>query len=305
MRHFIKRMFIVIVFMVLLGVGILHGHSLYKGRQLDKAFENKAINQFDVVTIDGTDVAYRSYGDKSHEAMVFVHGFLGSSYDYRHIVTAFFDDYYVMAIDLVGFGHSDKPLDFSYTTIGHAVLLHEVLEALDITAYHLLAHSMGARVGLYHTYLYPDGVMSLTLISPAGIEDREVSRIPPKFFYDYIFKNYTLQRLAFRDVNAQDAYRDSRYFDPLYYFSKDIPAKILQKMNQDQATIDWTKILDTITTETLIVVGEKDTWTPLSISEIYEEKLENTRLITIPDTGHLPMIESSDRLIEAIQIYLS
>lgn len=71
-------------------------------------------------------------------------------------------DHTLLAPDLVGFGESPKPLDFSYTMEDQAGVLADLLRELDLETVHLVAHSMGGIVGLRLCEKHGDRVKSFT-----------------------------------------------------------------------------------------------------------------------------------------------
>ncbi len=270
----------------------LSTHSLIKQVQLNTIYKTHEINDFDMLTIDDYQVAFRQYGNPDHETLVLIHGFLGSGYDFRFISEMLEENFHIIAIDLVGFGHSEKSSSFSYTADQHSKIIEKLLEHLDIDHYYMLGHSMGARVALYHSYHHQNQMEGLILLSPADFNPEQNTQPPPKLFYDLIFKNYTVQRLAFFGVHHQEAYKSSDYFDPMYYFSAMIPSGVLQKMSNDQDDIDFEALMTEIRLDPLIITGAKDTWTPLFISENYKAKLNEAQLVIIEEVGHMPMIEA-------------
>ena len=95
------------------------------------------------------------------ETIVFVHG-LGSSKE--DFLEAFrreeFQPFTLLAVDLVGFGDSDKPDVFSYTMKGQARILRKTIDRFGVGQFHLVAHSMGGIVGIELCEMMPDRVMS-------------------------------------------------------------------------------------------------------------------------------------------------
>jgi pimeloyl-ACP methyl ester carboxylesterase len=83
------------------------------------------------------------------ELIVFIHG-LGCSKDSFANVWDFADlkKYSLLTLDLVGYGYSSKPLDFSYDIAEQAEICHLVLNHFEFDAIHIVAHSMGGAVGL-------------------------------------------------------------------------------------------------------------------------------------------------------------
>ena len=302
MKKWLFRVLGILFGLILVSIVTLHVHSLLQNRRLDQAFEGSPIESVDFVELDGLSVAYRRAGTTNAPTLVFVHGFLGSSFDFRLLFDAFADDFDLVAIDMIGFGHSDKPDTFPYTADAHAEVIVEVLEVLNIDSFHLVGHSMGARVALYMSHARPDAVVSLTLLAPAGVDRESEGRALPRWFYTIVFRNYALQRLGFQSAVAGNVDRD--VFDALYYFSRTIPAETLQAMGQAQETIDWDEIIEGIEQPTLIIVGAEDSWTPPSISESYVTRIQEASLHIVDDVGHLPMLEDAASVVEIMNAFL-
>ncbi len=58
------------------------------------------------------------------------------------------ENYSMCSLDLLGFGSSDKPHEFSYDLADHASVVCKVIEKLDADKIYLVGHSMGGGVGL-------------------------------------------------------------------------------------------------------------------------------------------------------------
>jgi pimeloyl-ACP methyl ester carboxylesterase len=78
--------------------------------------------------------------------------------------------YRVIALDQLGFGKSEKPATFPYTTESFAENVVEVLDLLGVKQATLVGHSMGGQTALSAAIRYPDRVEALVLASPAGFE---------------------------------------------------------------------------------------------------------------------------------------
>ena len=61
------------------------------------------------------NVFYRTFGSRSNPALVILHGYPTSSYDFRQMIPYLEEDYFIAVLDFPGFGFSDKPQDgYSY-----------------------------------------------------------------------------------------------------------------------------------------------------------------------------------------------
>jgi pimeloyl-ACP methyl ester carboxylesterase len=95
-------------------------------------------------------VFFRTFGDRSNPAVLLVHGYPTSSFDFRELVALLENDYFLCTLDFPGFGFSDKPQDgYSYMLRDDARLLdYFVRDVVGLDSFHLLTHDRGVSVGL-------------------------------------------------------------------------------------------------------------------------------------------------------------
>lgn len=78
-------------------------------------------------------------------ALLLIHGFPTSSWDWVKVWPSFAQHFRVVALDLLGFGFSDKPFK-NYLITEQADICQSLLSKLNIKDYHLIAHDFGATV---------------------------------------------------------------------------------------------------------------------------------------------------------------
>jgi pimeloyl-ACP methyl ester carboxylesterase len=119
--------------------------------------------------------------------VVMLHGWGASAYSFRHA----FDrlgahGLHVIAVDLRGFGLSDKPMAVGdYATARYLEDADQLLDLLAIERAPLVGHSMGGGIALHYALQRPERVGALALISPTNLVDIPFLRIPrlaPRFF---------------------------------------------------------------------------------------------------------------------------
>jgi len=95
------------------------------------------------------------------KSIVFVHGFGASK---ETFLEAFshekFQSFSMLATDLVGFGDSDKPANFSYLMKDQAKILRKTIDRFGLNRFHLVSHSMGGIIGIELGEMIPNRVRS-------------------------------------------------------------------------------------------------------------------------------------------------
>lgn len=116
-------------------------------------------------------VAYVELNPEGKQTLLFIHG-LGSYLKFwRYQLDAFAaQGYRVIALDLPGYGKSEKPASFPYTMEAMADAVHELAAALGAQRPVLVGHSMGGQTALSYGLRYPGDARALVLTSPAGFE---------------------------------------------------------------------------------------------------------------------------------------
>lgn len=114
---------------------------------------------------------YQESGPADAPAIVFLHGFMGSTEDWTTIVPAFSEDYRCIAIDLPGHGASGEPPGGDYGMERTAAAVSDLVDEIGAASCFLVGYSMGGRLALYLAVHYPSKFSALVLESSnPGIE---------------------------------------------------------------------------------------------------------------------------------------
>jgi 2-succinyl-6-hydroxy-2,4-cyclohexadiene-1-carboxylate synthase len=120
------------------------------------------------------DLGYAASGSAHHPAILFLHGFMGSSADWREVMTALEDRAFCIAVDLPGHGASLELTPEAYTIEGAARAVIGTLEDLEVVRPVMVGYSMGGRLALYLALRYPERWAGLFLESASpGLESAE------------------------------------------------------------------------------------------------------------------------------------
>lgn len=119
-------------------------------------------------------ISYHDSGDTSKKVIILLHGYPTSSYDWHLIWSELSADYRLIAMDMLGFGFSDKPDSIDYTFSIQTDILEALLTNLNIEKVNLIAHDYGDNVAqellarnIEQKEGYPLKIESLTLLNGA------------------------------------------------------------------------------------------------------------------------------------------
>lgn len=266
--------------------------------------------------IDGLAIYIEERNPESpREAIVFLHGFGGSTFSWRENVPFFAGKgYRVISLDLKGFGLSHKDSESDYSHPSQAELVAEVLVRLDVERAYLVGHSMGTSVMVHFAHLYPEKVLGLVSVAGAlNLDDRPVypaallrfnllRRAGEAFFTRYISKERVrriLESAYHKDmVTAEtlDGYYDrivtGRWAGSLLAMTRDI----------HKNTIAFA--LEDIVFPTMILWGEHDTWVKRTDIDRWKDRIPAAEFRVIPETGHMLMEESSELFNDMVLAFL-
>jgi len=199
------------------------------------------------VTVDGVRIAYYDAGDPQSSVVLLLHGEPTWSYLYRTVIPPLIAaGLRAIAVDLVGFGQSDKPASRAdYTYLRHVGWLESVVvDHLDLTDVTMFCHDWGGLLGLrlvaQHSERFARVVAANTFLptgdqSPGGdfLSWREFSQKTPDLQIGNIVNSACLTDLAPETIAAYDApFPDERFkagarqFPVLVPITPDDPARL-------------------------------------------------------------------------------
>jgi pimeloyl-ACP methyl ester carboxylesterase len=284
------------------------------------AFEDIAYG-FDVAyALDAPRLAYIDVGE-GDETILLVHGLASNAGFWRYNVRGLADaGYRVIAVDLPGFGKSDKgayPYDMSF----YAETLARFITALDLGPLVYVGHSMGGQVGITLALERPELIDRLVLAAPAGIEafdEGEGAWLANALSEDGVTN---ASEEAIRRNLAMNFYRWSPEWEWMVEErarmakSDEMPAFSYAVLRSVHGMIDepTTDRLGELSVPALIVYGQYDGLIPnpylhpgtqRGVFGPVAEAIPGAALVEIPRAGHLLQIERPEAFNEAVLAYL-
>ncbi|MGB3509699.1 MAG: alpha/beta hydrolase [Microcoleaceae cyanobacterium] len=230
--------------------------------------------------------------------ILLLHGFDSSIFEFRRLLPLLAAGNQTFAVDLLGFGFTDRLPNLKINPRAIAIHLYYFWKALINQPVILVGASMGGAAAIDFTLTYPEVVKKLVLLDSAGIQK---GPIIAKFIFpplDY-FATEFLRRPKVRENISRSAYFDQSFAS----LDANICAALhLEMPLWNKALISFTKSggygnfkqkLPLIQQETLILWGENDRILGTADAGKFEKAIANSRLIWIPNCGHVPHLEKS------------
>jgi len=107
----------------------------------------------------------------NNEVVLLIHGWPTSSFLYRHMMMPLTQFHNVIALDLPGFGLSDKDPDARYSFKYHADIIESLLCKLKIERVNLVVHDLGGPIGLWWAKQQSEKIASYVLLDTIVYDD--------------------------------------------------------------------------------------------------------------------------------------
>ncbi len=261
---------------------------------------------------DGARMHFTRCGTQGRSVML-IHGFLGSSYDWFRNVPALTRDYRTWAVDLVGFGYSERVTQRTYSLKAYARSVRELMDAQGIERAALVGHSMGGAIALEFAHDYPDRVDQLVLIAPATYLARIPTlinlamRVPilPRAIIGSAVTSPYVRSLTWRAALGSSHIGIEKVETNLRALHLRGTTDALIALIGSQGVSDLVQGIGNIAQPALVIAGEQDLVVPAWYCRQVARRLPNARLVTIQGAGHVPHIEFPDVVNRLVLDFLS
>jgi pimeloyl-ACP methyl ester carboxylesterase len=303
-----------IVFAVFIGIFALLAF-LYKSDIPFEELKNKYTNeQSKFINIQGVNVHYRDEGNQNDSIpLVLIHGTSSSLHTWDSIVPALVGKKRIIRLDLPAFGLTGPHPQRDYSINFYNQFIDAFLNAIGVQQYIIAGNSLGGSIAWNQALAYPNKVKQLVLINSGGYPKKnEKGNIGFKLASTPVVGDVLL-KFTPRGIirkSVEDVYSDKakvnevlvqRYFD------------LLLREGNRNATLDIFKQriifgsserIKNIKTPTLIIWGEDDQLIDVSNAYLFDKDIQNSQLVIIPKTGHVPMEENPSAFLAAINQFI-
>jgi len=269
-------------------------------------FEESKANLADKkIEVNGQTISYlENPYIKGQVTIIMLHGFGASKENWLRFSVPFAKNYHVVAVDLLGHGENKRDLNQSYRIENQVEFVNQFAKKLNIDRFHIVGNSMGGAIAAMYASVYPQKIMSVVLVSPAGIHD-----IPSKM--DELLKTGVNPLIA-TSVESFDALLNFVMEDRPYIPSaivkveaekavsrKEINAKIFSDLTGELKT-GLEQNLKQIQAPVLIIWGDHDRAINVKNIDKYASLIPNAKKLVLKNIGHLAMIEVPDVTAKAM-----
>lgn len=244
-----------------------------------------------------------------------MHGLGGSSQNWSALMALLDGVVASEALDLPGFGDSPPPDDGDYSVTAHARAVIRYLDSTGRGPVHLFGNSLGGAVSTRVAAVRPDLVRTLTLVSPALPELRVQRTAVPTGLVGLpgvaaLFSRFTREWTAEQRVRGVMAlcYGDPGQVSPeaFRHAVEELERRLQLPYFWDALTRSTRGLLSAYTlggqhglwrqaervlAPTLLVYGARDQLVGFRMAQRSARAFRDSRLLTLPDAGHVAMME--------------
>jgi pimeloyl-ACP methyl ester carboxylesterase len=249
--------------------------------------------------------------------VVLIHGFGTCSFLWRNIGPALaITQHTAYAVDLLGYGESDRPFDADFGLAAQAEYLERALTTLRVARAALVGVDIGAAVALRLASLRPERVARLVLINPVAHNDlpagdiRAMQRNTARFALSVSRGLFAAAPLltpiltgSVADPAQMPATLVGRYLAP--FVGQEGVSHLLALARAIKDTNLEDLELAQVRAHTLVIRGELDQWVDPSVAQRLAQEIADCRVVSLPQSARLIPEEVPDELAELVSSFVS
>lgn len=261
----------------------------------------------------GHDIFVRRGGEPGAPVLLLIHGFPTASWDFAPLWDGLVARWRVLALDMLGFGLSDKPRGHPYSIAGQADLVQAFLGAEGVAKYHVLAHDYGDTVAqellardvaapalrsvcLLNGGIFPEAhrplLIQRLLSSPVG---PLVARLSTRNTF-----GAGMRRIFGKNRQPTQAELDSWWALVTHADGRAVLAG-LSRYRQERRRLRarWVGALQSTHIPLRLIVGTADPVAGDSVAARFRQLVPQADVVELGGVGHYPQIEAPERVLAA------
>lgn len=248
-------------------------------------------------------------GDRA--PLLLIHGFDSSLLEYRRLIPPLAERHRLYAIDLLGFGFTDRPAPVAYTAAAVKAHLHRFWETVLQRPAIVVGASMGGAVALDFAATYPDAVERVILLDSAGFVGKPLAS---RFLIEPLGKLATnfLANPKVRNGIGRNAYCDpdtwatiDAYRCGALHLGMDRWSEALISFTRNGGYTIAADRIAQVQQPTLILWGDRDRILGTAPAQRFAATLPHNQLQWVPQCGHVPHLEQAEFTAISINEFLT
>ncbi|GGA79034.1 lipase [Arenimonas soli] len=248
-------------------------------------------------------------GPRDAPLLVLVHGFTGSKENWLPLMRELSRTHRVIAVDLPGWGESDRLAGADYGPVAQAARLAAFIKALPQAPELVVGHSMGGQIVGLLASRHPEAAPRIVLMSSAGVRYDENAFANAVLAGDNPFQvtnRAELKRylgIVFADPPfvpwpASEALVRRRRADA------DFEQRVLDGIGRGPDAFALEAELGNISAPTLLLWCREDKVIDISAAEVFARGLPESRTVILSGCGHMPMMAQPRQVAEALTAFV-
>ncbi|TWT65228.1 alpha/beta fold hydrolase [Allorhodopirellula solitaria] len=273
-------------------------------------------NRQQTVSLDGLiddslTLAYTDVGEG--EPLLLLHGIPTWSYLFHEIIDPLAEHYRVIAIDMAGYGYSDRRDRFDRSIEFQADVVERFLAQLNIPSAHFIAHDIGGGVALILADRSPETVRSMVLSNSVAYDSWPIdemlelghprnAKMSPEDIKQLLEESFQVG--LSRPERLTDEFREGitgPYLDREGIVSM---VRNASSLNTNHTT-RLTERLNQMPQPTLLLWGVDDNWQPISTAEKLVKDIPNAQLHAVKNCSHWVPQDAPEEFVDSTLDFLS
>lgn len=255
-----------------------------------------------IINVDNYNIDYIDEKEnKSEFDIVLIHGWSSNKECFFNTIHLLKQKYRVVALDLPGFGHSDK-LKKAFSVDDYVDIVVKFINQLNIKNVCLIGHSYGGRIMIKINNLtnLDFNIVKNVFIDSAGIKHKlSIKNKLRVCIFKLLKKIYSILPINQNKKNELIEQLKNKFGSSDYRnATTELRETLVKSVNEDLSDM-----IKNIKNESLLIWGDKDTATPMTDAKFFESNIKNSGLVVLKNAGHFSFIEDQITYLAVMKSY--
>ncbi len=243
-------------------------------------------------------------GGGSNGNIVLIHGIGGFAERWSTVIPLLSKKYRVIALDLPGYGYSDKP-SIDYTPEFFSKFVFDFLDSIGIRKTNMIGTSLGGQIVVECAITQNKMIEKIVLVAPSGMMKSSTPTLDA-YSMAALYPSYDTVKTAYEMMTGSNK------------VSTEAIEEFIKRMTQPNAKMAFmstllalknvppiTDRLSNIVVPTLLIWGKHDTLIPVKYANDFASLIKNCQLEIMENCGHTPHIEEPAKFSQIVLNFLN